>query len=303
MMADSMLVRLFCGIYRLLLYAYPAAFRRRYGGEMQQVFRDRCRQVAQGVPGLLRLASHTAADWLVTVIRERTASMHPVAQLSGVASQTSDGVPVFYIGGGDTPRPGALVHGAILSLAIFSALTFTMMHWGNHSLTFLIGTYHSRPALLSVDRSSVKPTDLTTEVKVQSGPDDPWRRFASSYFKIILVLRVLDADQDFIISPSEIAQAPQRLWLLDLNHDGKLDPEECGLRFGNGDVKLDPKFVRQAGLDFMRFHPVLAALDADHDGEISASEIANSPAALKRLDKNRDGSLTADELAPPRMAR
>jgi hypothetical protein len=46
--------------------------------------------------------------------------------------------------------------------------------------------------------------------------------------------------------------------------------------------------------------PFLRALDADKDGEISASEIENAAAALLTLDANKDGKLTRDELAPPR---
>ena len=49
----------------------------------------------------------------------------------------------------------------------------------------------------------------------------------------------------------------------------------------------------------MSLHPVLAALDSNHDGEISADEILNAPAALLALDKNRDGQLTEGELLPP----
>ena len=45
--------------------------------------------------------------------------------------------------------------------------------------------------------------------------------------------------------------------------------------------------------------PIVEALDANHDGVISADEIANAPAALKTLDKNGDGQLTPDELRPP----
>jgi hypothetical protein len=45
-------------------------------------------------------------------------------------------------------------------------------------------------------------------------------------------------------------------------------------------------------------NPVIAALDANHDGEIDASEINNAPAALRKLDKNGDGKLTRDELRP-----
>ena len=44
--------------------------------------------------------------------------------------------------------------------------------------------------------------------------------------------------------------------------------------------------------------PLIAALDADGDGVISAAEIANASAALKALDKNGDGQLTMDEIRP-----
>lgn len=49
---------------------------------------------------------------------------------------------------------------------------------------------------------------------------------------------------------------------------------------------------------FMRMFPVMAALDADEDGEISAKEIENAVAALKALDKDKNGKLTEDELRP-----
>jgi len=46
---------------------------------------------------------------------------------------------------------------------------------------------------------------------------------------------------------------------------------------------------------YFRLILVLGALDADHDNVISAYEIANAPAALKKLDKNHDGKLSAEE--------
>ncbi len=48
---------------------------------------------------------------------------------------------------------------------------------------------------------------------------------------------------------------------------------------------------------------LMEALDTNHDGIIDANEIANAPAALKKLDKNGDGKLTPDELRPPRPPR
>ena len=50
-------------------------------------------------------------------------------------------------------------------------------------------------------------------------------------------------------------------------------------------------------LQFMRISPILNAIDVDHDGVISAAELANAPARLKSLDKNGDGKLTRDEFA------
>lgn len=48
------------------------------------------------------------------------------------------------------------------------------------------------------------------------------------------------------------------------------------------------------------FLPVLIALDADKNGELSEKELNNATAALKKLDKNGDGKLTEDEIRPER---
>lgn len=44
--------------------------------------------------------------------------------------------------------------------------------------------------------------------------------------------------------------------------------------------------------------PLMVALDADGDGQISAEEINNAVAALKKLDKDGDGKLSREELRP-----
>jgi Ca2+-binding EF-hand superfamily protein len=126
--------------------------------------------------------------------------------------------------------------------------------------------------------------------------DDPRAGLPAVYFRVILVLAALDSDHDGIISADEIASAPAALMGLDRNHDGKLSPEECGQ--GLADNPVNPQFLKHAHLEFIHFHPVLDALDDDHDGEISAREIQNAAAALKTLDKNGDGRLTQDEVLP-----
>ena len=74
----------FCRIYAILLYAYPRDFRRAYGRDMQQVFRDRCREAAStsGRRPILRFAAHVAHDLLTSTVRERAASMWSAARKS-----------------------------------------------------------------------------------------------------------------------------------------------------------------------------------------------------------------------------
>ena len=100
-------------------------------------------------------------------------------------------------------------------------------------------------------------------------------------------------------APSEILTAPAVLRGLDTDHDLKLTPEECGLHIDPN--SLSYAVAAQMHARFMSFHPVLAALDADRDGEISSSEIDRAVASLKNLDRNHDGYLTADELLPFEM--
>ncbi len=68
---------------------------------------------------------------------------------------------------------------------------------------------------------------------------------------------------------------------------------------GEGSREGPPQSSRGNGpRSLMQNFPVLAALDADGNNEISAAEIAAASAALKTLDKNKDGKLTGDELRP-----
>jgi hypothetical protein len=48
----------------------------------------------------------------------------------------------------------------------------------------------------------------------------------------------------------------------------------------------------------MKFLPIMVALDADSNGELSTSEIENASKALLSLDKDGNGSITMEELRP-----
>jgi Ca2+-binding EF-hand superfamily protein len=274
-------------MYLWLIRLHPHCFRQRFSEEMREIFEE-----VSGHRGVTSLF----ADAFVSLFRQwvlRSEFKEPIL----VAD------PIFRSFNPYKPRPTALLNGVLISAALLFAVVLTMGHGGSPRQAFLIGAYHPSPQLVPVDRSSFADSELNTTVKFGREPHDPWRAIASFYFKVIRVLGVLDADQDLVISRWEIAVAPAALRRLDIDHDGKLSPEECGFSLGvDSGTVLDPQFVRRARLEFMRANPVLAVLDADGDGEISETEIMNSPDALRKLDGNRDGSLTPNEVIPDNAA-
>ncbi len=86
----------------------------------------------------------------------------------------------------------------------------------------------------------------------------------------------------------------------------ELAPKRTGRRMGRGGMGPQWGMGPQPGLGGAGpqagfrppKHPLNAALDANGDDVISAEEIENAVAALKKLDKNGDGKLTSDELRP-----
>lgn len=121
------------------------------------------------------------------------------------------------------------------------------------------------------------------------------------------VISVLDSDKDGKISAEEIAASPEALATLDENEDGELTrdelrpkPPEGAADAPEGDEEAQEDRPMRRGKRRMGPPPVVAVLDADRDGKISAEEIENAPEALAKLDKNEDGELTRDELRPPR---
>ena len=51
-------------------------------------------------------------------------------------------------------------------------------------------------------------------------------------------------------------------------------------------------------MNFIRMDPVLAAVDTNGDGIISAEEIRHSAEAIRKLDKDGDGKVTREEATP-----
>jgi hypothetical protein len=289
-------------LYIQLIWLHPAPFRWRFGDDMLDDFgrarlRDKPRYFADAAASLAR-------QWLL-----RPEFQRPEATAAAMAAPLQRaGVPLFQTIETYTPRPAALLHGGILAILSILAVVILISNGGVAARPFLIGAYFSRPGLLPIDRNSVAASDLDTTVSPGQDPLDEWLRLARPYFASMPVLRALDADGNLTLSPWEIGNAPAALRKLDTNHKGNVTAEECGLRIDPNSVPLArpaqllPWTAWRIGREFMSDHPVLAALDANHDGVISAREIDHAAAALKKLDRNHDGYLTPDEVIPFEMA-
>ena len=288
-------------LYAFLLRLHPRQFRERFADEMMAIFEE---------AGSFRLLG----DVLLSLIRQWAFCPRQQPAAANMASPSG----MFQTLETYTPRRSALVQGAALSAIFFGALVFAATN-GGRPIKFLIGSMAPRPGVLNVTRSSIAPAVPDTTVRVPAPAVDPWRDFATKYFKIIYVLGALDANHDYVISADEIAAAPVALRQLDLDGDGKLTAEEAGMCLGagsfpgcrgentvgdeHGRIEWSPAQMERFRAVFMGSSPVLAALDTDHNSEISASEIRNAPATLKRLDLNGDGRLLPVEIAPDSVVR
>lgn len=122
--------------------------------------------------------------------------------------------------------------------------------------------------------------------------------------EMIAMVMSFDKNHDQVITADEL---PERMKYLltrgDKNNDGKLTQDELqemvrqqkapAGRAGNRAEMLG----RRIKLD-----PVLAALDANHDGMISADEVKNAAQLLSSLDANHDGQLSGEEIAPRKIS-
>jgi Ca2+-binding EF-hand superfamily protein len=181
----------------------------------------------------------------------------------------------------------------------------------NFALLKALDTDHD--GVISAEELAAAPDVLRTLDRNHDGkitPDElgimgPPDADGPSADEMVKTLMAFDKNGDGKLQRDEV---PERMHGLfdrgDINKDGvltideirKLAEAEHAAR--PRDPEQDPVVRKRAGLAFMRVVPVLAALDADHNGEISEVEIQNATLALKTLDKNGDGRLTDDEVTP-----
>ena len=120
-------------------------------------------------------------------------------------------------------------------------------------------------------------------------------------YTALLTAMVLAAPATSLLAQDQDAdqpQPPRRPRIEQRDDRGPAGLRDGQLREGSPRVRR-PQFDGQ-GPDAPKppLPPVIGVLDANHDGVIDETEIANAPAALKKLDKNDDGKLTREELRP-----
>ncbi len=119
-------------------------------------------------------------------------------------------------------------------------------------------------------------------------------------------LMAFDHNADGKLDRAEVPERFQGLFdRSDANKDGALTRDElkqsastsvqgAGGRGGRGGEEGRGRGRGRGGF----FDPLMVALDTDHDGALSTSEISTAADALKTLDANQDGQLSADEFRP-----
>jgi len=274
--------------YIQLLLAHPAEFRRRFGDEMLEAF-DLSAGLLEQMRLLLDGVLSISRQW---VLRSEFHQPWQASRADGPAYEliTFQQIAPY------KPSRIALVQGGLVAILLLFGLIDAINHGGNKLRTLMIGMKRPGFGLIKLNRDAFEGKPLIA-AEIAKDEDDPLRPFLRSYSRIVHVLAALDADGDFVISSAEMANAPAALRTLDLDHDGKLSAEECGFLPPGDFSGLASQLPPYRGA-FMRDNPVLAALDTDRDGVISADEIANSAAALNSLDIDNNGSLSPYELLP-----
>lgn len=117
------------------------------------------------------------------------------------------------------------------------------------------------------------------------------------------LIALFDTNHDKELSAEEIKAAADALGKFDKNHDGKITLNELRMPPPNGGrPPKEPKDPKNPPPDKPAgkppVPPLIAALDTDRNGTISADEMTAAPESLKTLDKNGDGELTPEELHP-----
>ncbi|WP_321478148.1 EF-hand domain-containing protein [uncultured Paludibaculum sp.] len=254
-------------LYIQLLRLHPSAFRMRYGDEMLSIY-DEASRSGRPWPLFGDACVSLGRQWL---LREN----EPEPQPAPLAS--SDGVPVFYCADQSMPPKSALLNGGLVALAAFALVGFALGHGQGRrpwNTTFSgsnravagspgFGVEGGQSAIAFGGGASGGGSSTRSEV----GTDSVWVRILRFYENAFSKPR-----------PPAPREATAASWT------PAPPPAAAAARSGQSTVylALSPR-----------------TFDTNHDGVVSAEEMADAGSALSRLDSNGDGRLTAEDYFRP----
>jgi len=146
-------------VYIALLGLHPPGFRRRFGDEMLSIFDEQ----AAGRPSLKMLWDAALSLIRQWILRSEFWYGIPLAHDTEPAA---NGVPTFYTIDRFRPRPGALIHGLVLTTVVFSLTCFAIRYSWIHLLHVQIPELEfspQSPSGTSSDGGFVLPTPVLSQ--------------------------------------------------------------------------------------------------------------------------------------------
>jgi Ca2+-binding EF-hand superfamily protein len=269
-------------IYILLLRLHPGWFRRAFAEEMLWIFDQ-----AQGTVGAMALVGDAVRSLATQWMFRSEVGDEPVAAMA-------DRIPSFYTSESEIPPPAALMNGLVGAFVVFGLASFALMHSGGNGrlYTYSSNQFHegapgnggdpvavkaepgsagqpaaSAPAMGPLEKLKAMLGESAPSVPRSEPPDTGEPRPS-------MAMPPPPPGQDAAAAQSHLANSP----VLVPESEQSMVLQKVS----------DPK-------EYFRRFPVLAALDADHDGVISPEEILKAPSLLLAVDKNHDGKLDAEE--------
>jgi hypothetical protein len=149
-------------LYCCLLGLHPPGFRKRFGSEMLSIFDH-----SMGKPAALRLLG----DCLLSLVRQWALRPEFWHEIASTQQSAPDGIPSFSTLDPFRPRAGAVIHGLILSTAVFCMTCFAINYSWIHVLHLRIPevrsdsprSIQSNPSSVArkaVEKASVPPVEV-----------------------------------------------------------------------------------------------------------------------------------------------
>jgi Peptidase family S41 len=130
-------------LYRCILRLHPPGFRQRFADEMLSIFDH-----SEGAPAGAKLL----ADALLSLVRQWTLRPEFWHETSPAPQPAPDGIPSFHTLDPFRPRPSAVIHGLVLSTAVFCLTCFAIRYsW--------INILHVRIREVQAENSQSIPSD------------------------------------------------------------------------------------------------------------------------------------------------